>query len=136
METKNNEINTKKKCYLVSSTKNGLKTIEQVKSRDQRIRYLRNKRDDKIKILKERIREIESKICNLENNRKTISSFGNYRFMEKIGADAVSERMKDKDSDFGKYYVVYRIKGKWYRQWHPIKDAGVDHNDDRLEEVE
>jgi len=136
METKNNEINTKKKCYLVSSTKNGLKTIEQVKSRDQRIRYLRNKRDDKIKMLEDRIRELESKICNLENNRKTLSSFGNYRFMEKIGADAVSTRLKNKDDDFGEYYVVYRINGKWYRQWHPIKDAGVDHNDDRLEDVE
>jgi len=136
METKNNEINTKKKCYLVSSTKNGLKTIEQVKAREQRIRYLRNKRDDKIKMLEDRIREIESKVCNLRCNRKTLSSFGNSRFMEKIGADAVSKRMIDKDSDFGKCYVVYRIKGKWYRPWHPIKDDEVDYNDDRLEEVD
>ena len=123
----------KKKCYLVSSTKNGLKTIAQVKARDQRIRYLRDKRNDKIKMLQDRIRELESKIYDLENNQKTPSSFGNYRFMEKIGADAVSTRLKNKDDEFGKYFVVYRINGVWYKVNYP--DVENDHSKYELEKL-
>lgn len=124
-------INIKKKCYLVSSTKNDLKTIEQVKARNQRISYLRKKRDDKIKILKDRIRELESKIYNIERNQKTLSSFGDYRFMEKIGADAVSTRLKNKDDDFGTYFVVYRINGVWHKVNYP--DIENDHSKYELE---
>jgi len=133
MKTKNNEINTKKKCYLVSSTKNGLKTIEQVKARDQRIRHLRNKRDDKIKLLKDRIRELEEKVYDLRNYQKTLDSFGNYRFMEKIGADAVSTRLKNKDDDFGTYFIVYRINGVWHKVNYP--DIENDHSKYELEKL-
>ena len=134
METKNNEIKIKKKCYLVSSTKNGLKTIAQVKARDQRKSYLRDKRYDKIKMLEDRVRELESKIYDLRNNQKTLSSFGDYHFMEKIGADAISTRLKNKDDEFGKYFIVYRINGVWYKVNYP--DIENDHSKYELEKLE
>ena len=134
METKNNKTKIKKKCYLVSSTKDGLKTIAQVKARDQRKSYLRDKKNDKIKMLKDHIKKLESKIYDLRNNQKTLSSFGNYHFMEKIGADAVSTRLKNKDDEFGTYFIVYRINGVWYKVNYP--DIENDHSKYELEKFE
>lgn len=124
-----------RKCYLVTSQRRGLKTLDQVKAREMRIKKLRDKNFEKRDKIKDWIKKLQDRLHELENETFP-ESFGSSRTLEKLGADAISERIKDKYNDFGKYYVAYRINGKWYRQWHPIRKGSVDHNDTRLEEVD